>query len=198
MSRVFQPNYMDIETMLEFLDSPNREGCLKMFNDNLKLFETAPGSSNNHQAWKGGYYDHVCEAMNCASLMYTLYDELRPLPFRVTSAFLVLFLHDIEKPWKYELNTDGEWDVIPNLVSKASQEEFRNIKIKDYGIVLTPQEENALKYVEGEKDDYTPRWRTMNELAAFCHMCDVMSARVWHSHPLEKDDPWRYSGRIRY
>ena len=68
-------------------------------------------------------------------------------------------------------------------------------RILEYGLVLTPAQENALKYVEGEHNDYTNKQRLMNELAAFCHLCDVTSARIFHSYPLQKWDPW--SGRER-
>lgn len=54
-------------------------------------------------------------------------------------------------------------------------------KDKEYDIALTPQQENALRYVEGEGDDYSSERRVMNELAAFYHMCDVASARIFHS-----------------
>jgi len=37
------------------------------------------------------------------------------------------------------------------------------------------------QYVEGVPDsEYTPGERTMGELAAFCHCCDIISARLWH------------------
>lgn len=35
----------------------------------------------------------------------------------------------------------------------------------------------------------------MSPLAAFTHMCDVASARLWHDHPLEADDPWPGAAR---
>jgi hypothetical protein len=35
----------------------------------------------------------------------------------------------------------------------------------------------------------------MSPLAAFCHMCDVASARLWHDHPWPRDDPWAGAAR---
>ena len=50
---------------------------------------------------------------------------------------------------------------------------------------------DALKYVEGEMGDYSARRRVMNPLAAFCHLCDVASARIWFDFPkLGNDEPW--------
>ncbi|MCA9623710.1 MAG: hypothetical protein KC731_32030 [Myxococcales bacterium] len=31
--------------------------------------------------------------------------------------------------------------------------------------------------------------RMMGPLAAFCHMCDVASARLWFDHPMAEGDP---------
>ena len=44
-------------------------------------------------------------------------------------------------------------------------------------------QQNALRYKEGEGDDYDPHKRVAGELAAFCNNCDVWSARGWHDFP---------------
>ncbi len=64
-----------------------------------------------------------------------------------------------------------------------AQHAFRDRKLKQYGIVLSAEQENAMKYAEGELDDYTNLRRIMNELAGFVHICDVLSARVFHNYP---------------
>jgi hypothetical protein len=63
-------------------------------------------------------------------------------------------------------------------------------KLAEVGVVLPAALERAVRFVEGEGDLYTNRARGMSPLAAFCHMCDVASARLWHDHPLARDDPW--------
>jgi len=62
--------------------------------------------------------------------------------------------------------------------------------LRESGIALTAAQENALRYVEGESHEYSNRHRTMGPLAAFCHLCDVTSARIWFDHPLTEHDPW--------
>ena len=37
----------------------------------------------------------------------------------------------------------------------------------------------------------------MGPLAAFCHLADVTSSRLWFDHPLAQDDPWPGAGRFR-
>jgi hypothetical protein len=169
---------MMLAGLVDMIDSPNREHCLRLWRDNVDLWGATRGSSHNHQAWAGGYLEHVKETMEIAVALYSAHYSLlagpREFPFTLADALLVLFLHDLEKPWK-ELD-----HVRAGLRTKAQREAFRLTKIVEYGIELTPVQSNALKYVEGEGDDYRSDVRVMSELAAFCHMCDVASARIWH------------------
>ena len=156
---------------LQMIPSPNRERCAQLWWDNEERFQHARGSSHNHQAWPGGYVDHVTDVMRIACALYPSLQTIRTVPFVLADALLVLFLHDLEKPWRE----------VYHFATKLEKRRFRATKIAEYGIELTPAQENALRYVEGEGDEYRPDARVMNELAAFCHMCDVASARIWHS-----------------
>ncbi|MBI4992496.1 MAG: hypothetical protein HZB99_04775 [Candidatus Harrisonbacteria bacterium] len=192
-----QPNYYTVEQMLEMVDEPNHSACFRILADNRKLFQTVQGSSNNHQAWPGGYFDHVQEIMNIALVLYQQLNSLRQLPFSLSDALLVVFLHDIEKPWKYEISPDGKFQYIEALKTKQAQHEFRNRKLREYGIALTSDQENGMKYVEGESNDYTNKRRVMGPLAALCHLADVTSARIWFDHPMVGSDPWTGARRNR-
>jgi hypothetical protein len=172
--------FLDIEPLVErYIEQPNRDLCLSFLKDNAERFDRAWGSTHNHQAWAGGYRDHITDMMNAAIFLYNSMSAIGALPFWLSDVMVVLFLHDIEKMWK------GEPDV--SLKSKEEKKRFRDDKIFEYGFELSPDQDNALEYVEGEGDDYTNKRRVMNELAAFCHMCDVASARIWHSKPLARD-----------
>ncbi|MCU0687543.1 MAG: hypothetical protein MUF34_35755 [Polyangiaceae bacterium] len=59
------------------------------------------GSTNNHQAWRGGDLDHVAEVMNIAVVLFEQLSKKRPLPFSLSDILLVVVLHDIEKPWPF-------------------------------------------------------------------------------------------------
>ena len=93
--------YLTIEELVAQIDGSNGAACARILADHRKLFETVQGSTNNHQAWPGGYLDHVLEIMNIAVLLHARMSELRPLPFSLSDLLLVVFLHDVEKPWKY-------------------------------------------------------------------------------------------------
>jgi hypothetical protein len=183
----------------ELIDEPQRAIIDKIIDDSFGLFQTAPGSSHNHQAWPGGYWDHVMETMNFAVDLYGLMSQMRTLCFTLSEALVVMFLHDIEKPWKYRLDSDGELVDNPDIPDKAARKAFRDAKLAEYGLVLNPRQLNAMLYVEGELGDYTNSQRAMWPLAAFCHMCDIASARVWPNSPAPKgvvNDSWLRAVRI--
>jgi 23S rRNA maturation-related 3'-5' exoribonuclease YhaM len=166
-----------LEELVGLIDDPNRERCSDLWLENYARFARAPGSSHNHQAWPGGYAGHVTETMQIACAIYPAMSAHHPLPFSLSDALLVMFLHDLEKPWRV---TDDERKM---LTSKQARRDFRGEKIRENFIEITAEQENALRYVEGENDDYSPGLRVMNELAAFCHCCDIASARIWHDWP---------------
>lgn len=187
--------YLSIEQMLDFLPEPNRSSCLQIMNDHERRFKIVQGSTNNHQNWRGGYYDHIQEVMNIALVLFQSLDAARKLPFTLTDALLIVFLHDIEKPWKYEV-IDGELREIASMRDKDVQIQYRLKLLYDYNINLTGEQENAMRYVEGEGKDYSNRRRVAGPLAAFCHLCDVTSARIWFDHPAKEDDPWVGAKRV--
>lgn len=170
-----------------------------MHSDYRELFESAPGSSHNHQAWPGGYVDHVADAMNTAS---TLYDTLaatgRPLPFTKADALLVIYLHDLEKPFKFTIDEHGHLTDNPDIPDKAARAAKREEVMRQYGIELSPQQANAMRYVEGIRDgEYTNQARIMGELAALCHSADTLSARMWYNYPQpEGQDEWQGASRV--
>lgn len=192
-----KPNYHTIEQMLGMIDEPNRSACLRILADNKKLFQTVQGSTNNHQNWPGGYFDHVQEIMNIAVVLYEQLSSIRPLPFSLSDLLLVVYLHDVEKPWKYELHDDGQLHHKATMQNKEDHQRFRMAKLTKYGVVFTPEQENGMKYAEGELNDYSNRRRIMGPLACVAHMCDVASARLWFDHPMQENDPWLGARRIR-
>lgn len=189
--------YHTIEELLDLIDEPNGSACKHILSDNRKLFQTVQGSTNNHQNWPGGYFDHVQEIMNIATILYDRLSSVRPLPFSLSDLLLVVYLHDVEKPWKYELREDGQLHHKSSMQTKEDHQRFRMEKLAEYGIVFTSEQENGIKYAEGELNDYSNRRRIMSPLACVAHMCDVASARLWFNHPMANNDPWQGAKIIR-
>jgi hypothetical protein len=183
--------------MIDMIDLEQRKSIKLILEDNRELFSQSSGSSCNHQAWTGGYIDHVTECMNLAIQFYLTLNVCRSLEFSLSEALVVMFLHDIEKPWRYKPNQEtGQFETIPGLEDKAARAGNRNDTIASYGLQLNARQLNAMKYVEGELDDYTPKKRKMWPLAAFCHLCDVWSARGWPNFPQAYNDYWPGARRV--
>lgn len=189
--------YFTIDEALNLVDEPYQTACRRILEEHRLLFQKVQGSTNNHQAWPGGYFDHVQEIMNLAIVQYDVLSKLRELPFSRSDLLIVVFFHDIEKPWKYVLGEDGELYHRPGMETKADHQRFRMEKLAEYGIELTPEQENGIAYAEGEISDYSNRERRMGPLAAVAHMCDVASARLWFDHPLAEGDAWKGASRPR-
>lgn len=83
------------------------------------------------------------------------------------------------------------------LTTKAQFKQFREDKLLEYGLRLTPEQLNGLIYVEGEISDYSSKHRVMNELAAFCHKVDNWCARGWYDYPKAENDEWHGAQRFR-
>lgn len=187
--------YRSLEALLDLVDAPQRDGCRALLARHAADMATAPGSSHNHQAWPGGYLDHVQEAMNAAVMLYEALSAHRPLEHSLSDALVVMFLHDLEKPWAYETNAEGVRVRKPELADKDGQQAFRLRTAKECGLELREEQANAMRYVEGEIGSYSNRHRAMSPLAAFCHLCDVTSARIWFDHPKSTGDRWTGAAR---
>lgn len=153
------------------LEDPRRETILKFHTNHKSEIEISWGSKSKHQAWSGGYLDHLAEVFRIAESMYESLSKQHDLNFCLSSAIVVLYFHDVEKIWKY---TTG----LPNYFDKHKYL-FKTLA-KEHQIKFSSEEINALKYIHGESEaDYNPDTRIMGPLAAFCHCADTLSARLW-------------------
>ncbi len=194
IKNIQQNTYLNINQLILLIEEPYRTKFIKLLADNKIKFSKSRGSTNNHQAWQGGYLDHIQEAMNISIKLYDSLNILRALPFSKSDALIAIFCHDLEKPWKYE-KKQGGYEHRNSFSTKESHQNFRINKLKEYGIELTSEQEAAIRYAEGELADYTNKKRMMGPLGAFCHMCDIASARLWFDYPLKENDPWNGATR---
>src|SRR3989344_7005825 len=182
MNNPKKPNklyYLSLNELVGLIEEPERSKCLRFLSDHKEIFKETRGSTRNHQAWPGGYLDHIRETMNIALKLYDCLHILRPLPFSKSDALIAIFFHDLEKPWKYEKGPDGSLRHKDSFKTREIWHDFRLQKLREYGIILTPEQENAIRYTDGEMENYTNKERVTGPLAAFCHSCDSISARLW-------------------
>jgi len=193
-----EQSYSSLETLIgQHINQPMQSRLLNMIDDNREVMQRARGSTNNHQAWEGGWWDHYTEGFNIAVQLYSTLHSLRPLPFSLHDVLVSFFAHDIEKPWKYDF-IDGEWHHKSNFQTKMDANDFRTNKLVEYDIELTPEQANAMLFAEGEIDNmYSSRHRSANELAGIVHAVDFLSARLWHDCPRKENDPWSGAQRVQ-
>lgn len=172
-----------VEQLLEQIDTNNKQPALEFWRELCSYLPDAPGSTRSHHAWPKGYRDHIQETMNLAVILHERLDVERALPFSLSSALLVLFLHDCEKPFRH--CSDEQLSHFPWIASRPdkSDKAFQKLLINHYGFEISDDEYNALLYVEGEGTEYVEGTRLQGPLAAFCHVCDTVSARIWHDFP---------------
>jgi hypothetical protein len=182
--------YLSLDQLLDLVDPEPAAGCRALLARNADALAAATGSSHNHQAWPGGYLDHVQEVMNVAVVLYEALAAQRPLEHSLSDALIVLFLHDLEKPWAYTTDDAGVRVRKPEVADKDGQQAHRLRTAAECGVPLTAAQVDAMRFVEGELGAYSNRRRAMSPLAAFCHLCDVTSARIWFDHPRPEGDPW--------
>ena len=168
--------YKNLNYFLNKIDKPNSINCQKLYKDFELRFEVAPGALRKHQAWKGGYIQHLEETMNLGKVFYEKMNSFRKLPFSLSDVILVLFLHDLEKPFRYVPMKKEFFDDI-------EKHNFIESLIKKYKIKLNSNHKNALQFIHGEGDSFHRTKRIQKPLAAFVHCLDTLSARVWFDEP---------------
>ncbi|HJQ09123.1 MAG TPA: hypothetical protein VJ836_06610 [Candidatus Saccharimonadales bacterium] len=173
-----------IEDLLQNIAEPNHKPALVFWQELQAHVPDAAGATKSHQAWPGGYKDHIQEVMNLARILYERLGQERKLPFSAASAYLVLFLHDCEKPFRHA--NDVQLKAFPWISGRPTKSDktFQKQLVAHYGFTISDEEWNALRYVEGEPEsEYVEGTRLQGPLAAFCHVCDTISARIWHDYP---------------
>lgn len=179
--------YYLFDELINMIDESRRKLCWKIYLDNREIFEFAKGSNVKHHYWEGGYIGHLTEVMNIGVRLYNDLNFCRELPFSLSDVLLILFLHDLEKPWKY----GGDERKLSEMKGFSSSKAFVRSKMDEYGFELSINQSNAFEYVHGEGDDYHPNRLVQSPLGALVNACDNLSARVWPDFPKEKFDSWK-------
>jgi len=181
--------FLDLHMIVQLVESPNRDAVIDAYVQNADRIAQTPGARKKHQAWDGGYLDHVIYATNYGIVLHNLHKELDFQPdHNEGDIALVMLLHDFGKIARYKRDRDG-WDYVEEP-DQAEHDFFDHI-IKAHGFQLTDNQNNALEFVHGEGSKYTPQGRLMLPLATICHQSDVWNARYCPENPLANNqDPW--------
>lgn len=160
------------------------DGVMKFHAEHEALIRDAKGSKSKHQDWPGGYVDHLVECLDIGDRMWSSLGEIRELPFDWTSVVKVLYFHDVEKIFKYSDIKPPNQQVATDAV--FAKDWFYVHWLKElYGVEFSEDERNALDNIHGEKT--YDEFRVCGRLGAFCHCCDMLSARMWYDKPSKEE-----------
>jgi hypothetical protein len=150
----------------------------------IEALLTAPGSVSGGVARPGGYVDHLRQLFGLVDFMYaTVSAAYGALPFDLSSVHKVLFFSTVEK-------VVGRGPGAP-AGTGFDRETYLNRTLAGYDVTFTMAEVNALTYARGEGPAYRSDRRVMNELAGFCHACDVLLARTLYDRAVPATGPDR-------
>lgn len=163
-----------IEYFLDQINPDNRDKCIKLHNHFTTNYSDAKWSLSKHQAWNWWYNQHIKDILNISERLFFVLNNLWDLDYKIEDTYLVLFLHDIEKPIKYTKNRTHEVLYLEKLWTY----EIRDYFLEKYNIILNDDIKLALKYIHWEWNEYSSTKRLMTPLWAHCHSCDTISARI--------------------
>lgn len=177
-----------LRELIEDIEDDRQSILLEIYDRYRDVFHFARGSGKNHQAWTGGYADHIADCLRINEVVYDAMAQLYPLDFSKGSAGVVLFFHDIEKLFRYGPDQHAEcvrWrDKFNQCAGNTGSWDGMKWQILEdmkrvFSFSFSEDEINALKYTHGEGADYSKDMRVARPLAAHVHHCDNTSARIW-------------------
>jgi hypothetical protein len=187
-------NRMKLRDWLDWLANfPRDRGqtLINIYEHYEDLLHTLPASSHNHQVWRGGLADHLAAMCSFAWHDHQLNKWLdSELPYTFENVLVGIFCHDAEKFVVYGPKDDSRCVLFHAMAENAAgKEEKERIKWHvlehwktQFGLILTEDEINAVKYTHGEGSDYRPDQRVMSPLAAAVGNADRASARIFFDY----------------
>jgi hypothetical protein len=179
--------HLRLVDFLNNMQDPRKVKLIQIYNEHKDLFHISKGSNTKHQAWPGGYADHLTETFRVNQVTYeALATGLRKPPFSKDSAIISLFFHDAEKLFKYgpQNHTESnQWRAL-QIQKNLSWEDVKYLVIEaliceSLESFFTQDERNALKYTHGEGSDYQKDKHVSCPLAAHVHHCDNTSSNIY-------------------
>lgn len=208
-----QANWKQFLSNIElYIQSPRKERLLNLYNQLEDQIVLAPASSKEsyHNAFAGGYVDHVNRVVDFALKTYKLWEfESSAINFTVEELVFAAINHDLGK-----IGMPG----VPNYVENESEWHRKNqglmyknnpqlpfssipdrslYLLQHAGIQVTWNEHLAIKLHDGMYEEankpylmaFNPEARLRTNLPIILHHADMMASRIeWENHYLPKLD----------
>ena len=179
----------------------------KMYDELEDRIILTPASSTEHfhNAFAGGYIDHILRVTYNAVKIYDLYKELgMPLDFEKDTLIFTALHHDLGKVGNHEENwyipNDSQWHIENQgkIYKTSSKMHWMNLNdrtmwlLNHYGITLTEEEYIGIKLTDGMYDEankaylmsYNPDFGLRSNMPHILHQADMMSTYI-------ESDQWK-------
>ena len=181
--------------------NPDRaEKLIKLYTDYEERIKTAPASGRLqfHNAYEGGYLDHVLNVLQWGKMQMKLYEKMGGwVDFTYEELVFAILNHDLNKlgtlDTPHYVPQDSEWHRNKRLeVYKPSEEgqywakmDLVFFRLQEYGIAMTENEFLAIRLSHGMFDesnkDYLKQynwghWPMQNNLYKIVHIADYMAS----------------------
>jgi hypothetical protein len=198
-----QNNWMDLEeTIKTFISEPRRSQLLDFYSKYSERIMMMPASHKKeyHNAFPGGYVDHILRVVDCALKLNNVWVEMGVDTSTYTKEELVFAAlnHDLgkmgdEENESYVPQTDqwrkdklGEDYTFNNKLPFASVPDRGLFLLQQHGIQYSFNEMIAIQTHDGLYDDgnkkylmaYMPEQRPRTALPFIIHQADLMAARI--------------------
>jgi hypothetical protein len=198
-----QQNWIDLEeTIKAYISEPRRSKLLDFYSQYSERIMLMPAAHKKeyHNAFPGGYVEHVLRVVDCALKLHNIWEEMGADISTYTKEELVFSAlnHDLgkmgtETEESYIPQTDqwrrdklGEDYMFNNKVPFASVPDRGLFLLQSYGVQYTFNEMIAIQthdglYDEGNKKylmSYMPEQKPRTCLPFVVHQADLMAARI--------------------
>lgn len=170
---------------------------LKFYTDFEERIKEAPASGklNYHNAYEGGYVDHICNVLECAKLLKRLYEKLGGIiDFTDEELVFAALHHDVGKLGllnePYYVIQDSEWHRINKLEVFKHNDDVQYMGVNDrsifvlqqYGIKMTQAEYLAIRLADGLYDKANEKYLLQYGAGPFPIRCNLIRLIHWADH----------------
>jgi hypothetical protein len=196
-------NWDKFNSIIDTYISEPRKSQLKAFYDvHAERFVTMPASSkaSYHNAFPGGYVDHVCRVVYCALQLESVWEDMGANLDNFTREELVFAAlnHDLGKMGtttsELYIPSQDQWrkDKLGEVYTMNPEIDYTNIPdrslwiLQDAGIKVTMNEMIAIRTHDGLYDEanksyfvsYNPESRFKTLMPLILHQADLMAANI--------------------
>jgi len=185
-----------------YISSPRKEQAVEMINQFSENYIFAPASSKSwyHNAFPGGYVDHVNRVVKIALKQKTVYEELSQMPSDFTQEELVFasLFHDLGKlgtpdnPGYIQQTDKWRQDKLSEMYTPNKELQFMPVQdrslftLQNFGIKLTNNEYLGIRAHDGLYDEsnkpyfigYQESSKLRTNLVHILHIADFLASKI--------------------